>query len=240
MAQVVAPGPPLSYTASFGEWPNDCNWEDVCATKDDEVESNRPVMLDTYARVHRCPIAGVVVKHFDSDAERVFSMMRLAGDCCVSIVGRMFCGGHPSGICMPIEEPVDPVSIATKEERVRLIHQLRDLVAELHAKNIVHGDLKPQNLLLCSDGRLRLCDFDNAALESDNHVATEYTIPYCSPFRMRDHEDVPMTRAEDTYSLGLTVWELYTGRTPLLYGDETLEEMLGALDIGPGSECGRT
>ncbi|KAJ7113257.1 kinase-like domain-containing protein [Mycena crocata] len=231
MAEVVRPGAPLSYTAPFGEWPNDCNWEDLCVLS--ERDPRDLVMLDGYSRVHHCVSKGVVVKHFTGnrdDDERVFSTMRLAGDCCVSIIGRVFYNGSPYGICMPFEKAIDSATFTTKEERIRRIYELRDLIAELHAKHIVHGDLKPQNLLLCSDGRLRLCDFDNAALESDNHIATEFTLPYCSPFRMRGHTDVPMTRAEDTYASGLTIWELYTGRTPLLYGGETLEEARSDLE----------
>jgi serine/threonine protein kinase len=53
------------------------------------------------------------------------------------------------------------------EERVRLVRELRALMASIHEKGIVHGDVKPQNLLLCSDGRLRLCDFDESSPEGD-------------------------------------------------------------------------
>ncbi|KAJ7769684.1 kinase-like domain-containing protein [Mycena maculata] len=183
--------------------------------------------------VYRC---GTVVLKYDnfgdlegqSEVERVWAVMHLAGDCCVR-TGRLFRSDHPAGpkrlagFCMPMETPIVPATIANKEERLRLIYQVRDLVAKLHSKNIVHGDLKPQNLLKCSEGSLRLCDFDNASVEGDGYVNPAMTIPYCSQFRFR-YDSVPMTRAEDTYALGLTIWELYTGRTPLTYGDESMED----------------
>lgn len=179
----------------------------------------------------------------ESEPERVWNLIQLAGDCCVR-TGRLFREGLPVGFCMPMETPLASATIANKEERLRLIQQVRDLVAKLHSRNIVHGDLKPQNILLCSDGRVRLCDFDNASIEGDGYVTEALTPPYCSQFRLR-YNKIPMTCAEDTYALGLTVrqspaglqssseylfdpqiWELYTGRMPLTYGDESMEDML--------------
>ncbi|KAJ7130631.1 kinase-like domain-containing protein [Mycena epipterygia] len=125
---------------------------------------------------------------------------------------------------MPIETPVDPPAIGTKDERIRLIYQLRDLLANLHKKKIVHGDVKPHNLLMCSDGCPRFCDFDNASIEGDGFTSNSKTYPYCSQRRAQD-DTGPMTRAEDMHAMGLTMWEIYTGRTPLSYPGETFEEM---------------
>jgi serine/threonine protein kinase len=36
------------------------------------------------------------------------------------------------------------------------------VVQELHGKGTLHGDIKPANMLLCSDGQMRLCDFAEA------------------------------------------------------------------------------
>ncbi|KAJ7159933.1 kinase-like domain-containing protein [Mycena crocata] len=151
--------------------------------------------------------------------------MHLAGDSSVAIVGRVFRAANTTeilGYAMAMETPLDSSKIPTKQDRIHIIHQIRDLVAGIHAKNILHGDFKPRNLLFCSDGRLRLCDFDDASVEGDGLRSTAQSSPYCSPSRMRDRTQ-PVTRAEDLYAMGLTMWEVYTGRTPLTYGDENLD-----------------
>ncbi|KAJ7601330.1 kinase-like domain-containing protein, partial [Mycena polygramma] len=124
---------------------------------------------------------------------------------------------------MPLETPIDPPNIPTKDERIRLIYQLRHLVVDLHSRKIVHGDIKPQNLLMCSDGRLRFCDFDESSLEGDSFTTNRMTDPYCSTFRAHN-DTLPMTRAEDMHAMVMTIWELYTGKIPLKYGNETLED----------------
>ncbi|KAJ6482197.1 hypothetical protein C8R47DRAFT_1218175 [Mycena vitilis] len=102
---------------------------------------------------------------------------------------------------MPIETPIDPATISTKGERVQMIHQLRELLSELHTKQIVNGDLKPHNLLMCSDGRIRLCDFDNASIEDDGFVSV------------------------DLDAGGGYMWHLYTGEVPLTYDDDSKDQM---------------
>ncbi|KAJ7603963.1 kinase-like domain-containing protein, partial [Mycena polygramma] len=207
--------PPLY--APFGEWPKDLHWESIEPPRGTEILS-----LGPSGRVDCFPEHAVVTKNFyhGDDLERIWRIMHLAGDCSVSLVGRLFQGGVVVGICMPIETPIDPATISTKGERVQMIHQLRELLSELHTKQIVHGDLKPQNLLMCSDGRIRLCDFDNASIEGDGFVSVDMTTPYCSPGRARDG-DQPMTRAEDMYAMGTSMWHLYTGKVPLTYDDDS-------------------
>ncbi|KAJ6489154.1 kinase-like domain-containing protein [Mycena vitilis] len=128
-----------------------------------------------------------------------------------------------TGFCMPIETPIDPKNLTTNlKERVRIIYHLRDLLEELHKKNIVHGDVKPQNLLMCADGRIRFCDFDNASVEGDGYNENSMTYPYCSVFRARN-ENEPMTRAEDMYAMGVSMWHIYTGKLPLILEGESQE-----------------
>ncbi|KAJ7652258.1 kinase-like domain-containing protein [Mycena rosella] len=224
-----------SYRAPFGTYPGDTLLADLGPS------GALPLSISENGAVYRHSERGVVAKTYDGsgmritatetvelppgDGERAWNMMRRAGDSCITIVGRVFRRpSTPVGYYMPIEVPLDASKIATKEERVRIIRQLRELVAEIHGLNMVHGDVKPQNLLLCSDGRLRFCDFDNASIEGDGFTSTSMTYPYCSPARMRDRTGtVPWTRAEDIYAMGLTIWEIYTGRTPLTYGNETLD-----------------
>ncbi|KAJ7226598.1 kinase-like domain-containing protein [Mycena rebaudengoi] len=159
--------------------------------------------------------------------------MHLAGDCCVALVGRVFHNSAVIGFCMPIETPIDAARISTIEERIRIIHKLKHLVATLHSRNIVHGDIKPENLLVCADGSLRLCDFDGASVEGDGYATAVLSLPYCSPSRFQGNGPaVPMTRAEDIYAMGMTMWEIYTGRTPLIDIGEsfTTEELIDCLE----------
>jgi serine/threonine protein kinase len=196
--------PSLSYNAPFGSWPKDFDWKSLSP-----LAGPMPLSITHTSRVDLFSQHGVVTKFYSSPevAECIWKFMQLAGDCSVSIVGRLFLEPKSTqimGFCTPIEAALDPVNIETRYERIRLIYQLRDLLVDLHSKQIVHGDVKPKNILMCSDGRLRFCDFDNASIEGDGFFSTSTTYPYCSTFRARN-EALPMTRAEDVYAMGLTV-----------------------------------
>ncbi|KAJ6544354.1 kinase-like domain-containing protein [Mycena capillaripes] len=219
-SQTPTTGLPLRvpYDEPFGSWPKDFHWEPIAPPGKMETL----LSLGHIGRVDLFQAHGVVTKKYNPsrvDLARLCNIMDTAGDCSVSLVGRLFECGSVVGFCMPIETPVDPENLGGKDERICIIYQLRDLVTELHKKQIVHGDIKPQNLLICSDGRVRLCDFDNAPIEGDGFVCADVTYPYCSTFRARN-EHKPMTRAEDMYAMGLTMWHIYTGRIPLLYDGE--------------------
>ncbi|XP_031092333.1 mitogen-activated protein kinase kinase 4-like [Ipomoea triloba] len=90
----------------------------------------------------------------------------------------------------------------------------------LHNRNIVHLDIKPANLLLNSQGRVKIADFGTSQILDYKSVETcklsSATEEYMSPERIQDLL-LPKAHAYagDIWSLGLTIWELYVGEYPL-------------------------
>lgn len=176
-----------------------------------------------------------------SHLEREIKMMLLAGDCSIQPLGRIFSDGKIMGFLMPYERSVvppssDPLHVPLVDEtlsrtdRIDIINQLSTLVSRLHEKGIIHGDIKPANLLLCSDGKLKLCDFAEAKLEGEIVSGPrEDSIRYMSPFSMRNFL-TPKTKAEDLYATGISIWQIYTGRIPFDYTSEEpiVEDMIRA------------
>lgn len=95
-------------------------------------------------------------------------------------------------------------------EREAVSTLLADLIAGLehiHGQSLVHGDLKPGNILLGDDGRARLAD----PLPPNGRDAVAITPLYASPERMAGRR--PAT-ADDVYALALVAYEALTGRHP--------------------------
>ena len=88
-------------------------------------------------------------------------------------------------------------------------------LAAAHRRGLIHRDVKPANLLVGRDGRLRLVDFGIARALTASRTTTPGTVlgslPYLSPEQARGEE---ASAAGDVFSLGVVLFEMLTGELP--------------------------
>lgn len=100
-----------------------------------------------------------------------------------------------------------------------VVAQLADALAYLHGSGIVHGDVKPGNVLVPVDGsQVRLVDFGVARRSGEPSGALHATPEYVSPEAVAGQ---PVGPASDVYALGIVLYELLSGRTPYRGGTAT-------------------
>ena len=118
--------------------------------------------------------------------------------------------------------PGEALSTVLERERVLSTDQVLDIVAQTasalhaaHQASLVHRDIKPGNLLLTPDGRVKITDFgiariaDQVPLTATGQVMG--TVQYLSPEQASGHPASPST---DIYSLGIVAYEALAGRRP--------------------------
>ena len=89
-----------------------------------------------------------------------------------------------------------------------------------HNHGIVHRDVKPQNIIISTDGKVKVTDFGIARAASSNTISSNVmgSVHYSSPEQVRGgYSD----EKSDIYSLGITLYEMVTGRVPF-DGDTTV------------------
>ena len=103
--------------------------------------------------------------------------------------------------------------------------QICGALSVAHKHEIIHRDIKPQNIMVLPDGNIKVMDFGiarakNSHLTQDNNVLG--TAHYVSPEQTRGQELGPTT---DIYSLGVVMYECATGRVPF-DGDDAISVAL--------------
>ncbi len=101
----------------------------------------------------------------------------------------------------------------TIDETIALLSQVSYAVEYAHIQGIVHLDLKPENIMILSDGKAKVADFGLARLagtETDRD-RLEGTVSYMAPELLRG--ETPDVRA-DVFSLGVVLYEALTGENP--------------------------
>jgi hypothetical protein len=125
-------------------------------------------------------------------------------------------------------------------DRIALFLHVSEAVQFAHQNFVVHRDLKPDNILVSEDGLPHLLDFGTAKLLSPELGSPQgqmtregyysFTPQYASPEQILGN---PITAASDTYSLGVLLYLLLTGRPPYELKELTMAAMLSAVNEQP-------
>jgi len=118
---------------------------------------------------------------------------------------------------------------AALEAILSMVCQLCHALAFLHGEALVHGDLKPANVLITSEGRPVLLDFGLSSTSSGGrgrqqlsfHQRGTGTLHYMSPEQVRSE---PLDARADLYALGCLLYELLVGHPPFV--SQVLQEIL--------------
>lgn len=114
------------------------------------------------------------------------------------------------------------------KESIGIAIQVAQGLAAAHDQRLVHRDIKPQNIIISRDGKVKVADFGIArAVTAQTQGATAIgSVHYISPEQARGRLS---DARSDLYSLGITMFEMVTGRVPF-DGDNTVTVALAHLE----------
>jgi len=118
-------------------------------------------------------------------------------------------------------------------DAVRIASRICEALDYMHKQNVVHRDMKPQNIMLCNDGSIRIMDFGIAkSLDSRRLTFVGFTPAMGTPDYMAP-EQVRGSRGDnrtDIYSLGAILYEMVTGEPP--FGGDSAYVIMNARVTG--------
>lgn len=108
--------------------------------------------------------------------------------------------------------------------------QLASALEEAHSKQIIHKDIKPENVLITRDGKVKLADFGIAVLiQRIRQAAVSGTPGYMAPEQITGKY---LDETADIFSLGIVLYEMLTGSNPFI-ADDFKEAVHRTLNLNP-------
>jgi serine/threonine-protein kinase len=138
----------------------------------------------------------------------------------VSVIDAGEDGGHPYIVFEYVEgetlkQRINRLGALDPQEALAYAIEIARGLTVAHARNMVHRDIKPQNVLIDAEGRAKLTDFGiSRQLEQDGMTATGRvlgTTDYVAPEQAMGH---PVDPRSDVYSLGVVLYEMLIGQVP--------------------------
>ncbi|MEG0805844.1 MAG: Stk1 family PASTA domain-containing Ser/Thr kinase [Lachnospiraceae bacterium] len=122
------------------------------------------------------------------------------------------------------------------KETISIAIQVSNGIRAAHNKQIVHRDIKPQNIIISTEGKVKVTDFGIARAATTNTISSDVmgSVHYTSPEQARNGF---VDFKSDIYSLGIVMYEMVTGRVPFS-GDSAVAVAIQHLQediISPGS-----
>ena len=116
---------------------------------------------------------------------------------------------------------------------LRIAREIACALAHAHANHLVHCDIKPHNILVTSDGRVKVADFGIArAITSTTMTYDGNVVGSVHYFSPEQAKGTKITPKSDVYSLGIVLYEMLTGRLPF-HGETTVSVALKHLQEEP-------
>ncbi len=103
---------------------------------------------------------------------------------------------------------LDELEAPTISHLVLIFNQVADALVHMHRRGVFHGDLKPSNIMVTKDGRVKLIDFGTAWLKGQEKQRIQGTPQYMAP------EQLTMKVVDertDVYNFGATMYRMFTG-----------------------------
>lgn len=141
--------------------------------------------------------------------------------------------GDDNGLYYIVMELVEGITLKSFIERkgtleikeaIGITIQIAQGIEAAHANHIIHRDIKPQNIIISREGKVKVTDFGIAKAVSSNTITSNAmgSVHYISPEQARGgYSD----EKSDIYSLGVTLYEMLSGKVPFI-GDNTVSVAL--------------
>ncbi|MBQ3104411.1 MAG: Stk1 family PASTA domain-containing Ser/Thr kinase [Lachnospiraceae bacterium] len=193
-------------------------------------------MSDVYkAKCHKLNrfVAVKVLKQEFSENENFVSKFRVEAQAAAGLmhpnIVNVYDVGNESGIYYIVMELVEGITLKkyiekkarlSVKEAISIAIQVSMGIEAAHNNHIIHRDIKPQNIIISKDGKVKVTDFGIAKAATSNTITSNVmgSVHYTSPEQARGGFS---DEKSDVYSLGVTLFEMLTGRVPF-NGDTTV------------------